>query len=184
MLEPNSNRLPVNRKLLARFFSKIKIDPNVSFKDVPCWLWTAWLDRDGYANFRGPNSIRAARTSYEMFVGIIPDGFQPDHLCRVRACVNPVHLEAVTPQVNTLRGEGPAAKNAVKTHCKQGHEFTPENTFSTPSLPNSRRCRECYRARDRANPRNSRSQRNPAYWQRRRDHARTHMQTRRSLSKT
>lgn len=50
-----------------------------------------------------------------------------DHLCRVRGCVNPAHLEIVDNTTNILRGEGPTAQNARKTHCKRGHELNAEN---------------------------------------------------------
>jgi hypothetical protein len=71
---------------------------------------------------------RAHRVAFEWLVGPVPKGLVLDHLCRNRGCVNPSHLEPVTQQVNTLRGAGPAARNANKAHCKWGHEFTPENT--------------------------------------------------------
>jgi hypothetical protein len=73
-----------------------------------------------------------------------------DHLCRNPACVRPDHLEAVTARENTLRGIGPTAVNALKTHCVHGHEFTPENT----RMKGIRRvCRECQRAANRKSKR-------------------------------
>jgi late competence protein required for DNA uptake (superfamily II DNA/RNA helicase) len=67
---------------------------------------------------------------------------QIDHLCRNRRCVNPDHLEVVTAQMNTLRGETLAAANAAKTQCDHGHEFTEENTYA---YRGHRHCRECRR---------------------------------------
>ena len=71
-----------------------------------CWLWTASLNRYGYPNFGAVNGRPMAghRYAYERLVGPIPAGLQLDHLCRVRRCVNPAHLEPVTPKENTRRG--------------------------------------------------------------------------------
>lgn len=117
----------------------------------PCWLWTGSTDGGGYGLIRttqsGPTKgvyLKAHRAVYELLVGPIPKRKQLDHLCRVRNCVNPDHLEPVTARVNTLRGESFAARNAKKTHCGRGHEFSPENTYITPKL--ERQCRTCLRA--------------------------------------
>jgi len=100
--------------------------------------------RDGYVSLtRGGGYFYAHRYVYEQEVGPIPDGLTLDHLCRNRACVNPDHLEPVTMRVNTLRGETITARNAAKTRCDKGHEFTPENTMRKPD---GRRCRVCQRA--------------------------------------
>lgn len=79
--------------------------------------------------------------------GAIPEGMVLDHLCRNRACINPDHLEPVTQRENILRGEGVAAKNAQKTHCKHGHQFTKENTYL---YQGKRLCRECRRLHEKA----------------------------------
>lgn len=87
-----------------------------------CWIWTASTNSEGYGNFWVDGRlVKAHRFSYELVRGKIKDGFQLDHLCRVRACVNPNHLETVTSAVNTMRGESIQAKNARKTHCVRGH---------------------------------------------------------------
>ena len=80
-----------------------------------------------------------------MFVGPLPDGLVLDHLCRNRACVNPEHLEPVTQSVNLLRGETVNAAASARTHCINGHEFSPVNTRISPS--GRRVCRSCGRAR-------------------------------------
>lgn len=142
MTRDNSNRLPVNTKLLTRFFEKIRIDPNVTFNGSPCWLWTRPLDRDNYGRFWYETQSRAAHNvSYRLFVDEIPAGLVPDHLCRVRHCVNPAHLEIVTNRINTLRGETVTARNAQKTHCLRGHEFTIANTRRNRN--GGRICRQC-----------------------------------------
>ncbi len=116
--------------------------------ETECWEWAGTRFRGyGMIGVRGLENRRAHRVSYETFVGPIPDGLTIDHLCRNRGCVNPAHLEPVTNKVNVLRGVGPTAVNARKTHCCRGHEFTPENTL----LSSGRRyCRACIKVRKEA----------------------------------
>jgi hypothetical protein len=113
-----------------------------------CWLWTGALSNTGYGRLaRGtrPNQRRwsAHRYLYELLVGPVPDGLDLDHLCRVRHCVNPAHLEPVTRQENLLRGNTVNARRAAQTCCVNGHEFTPENTYRQPD--GTRTCRACRR---------------------------------------
>ena len=117
----------------------------VDRRDDGCWIWTGALTRGGYGKTKvlGRTTV-AHRYCYEQLVGPIPEGLQLDHLCRVRACVNPDHLEPVTCQENLLRGETFQAANAAKTHCPSGHEYTPANTLSDSG---GRGCRTCKRAR-------------------------------------
>ena len=101
---------------------------------------------NGYGQFwDGDRLIYAHRYVYEKEVGPIPDGFHLDHLCRNTSCVNPAHLDPVTPQINSLRGRGIAFDNAVKTHCAQGHPFSESNTIRTtdPRGGKHRRCKTC-----------------------------------------
>lgn len=109
-----------------------------------CWLWTGGKNPNGYGRVfdKGAGALRQAhRLVYERLVGPIPEGLQLDHLCRVRNCVNPEHLEPVTARENTIRGDTGPGRNARKTHCMRGHEFTPENTRIRPN--GSRMCRTC-----------------------------------------
>lgn len=121
-----------------RFWAKVTLGT----KDE-CWLWTGCIQTRGYGQFRGYQSkhIPAHRFAYEALVGEIPEGLVIDHLCRVRRCVNPAHMEIVTQRENILRGDGVAAHHARKTHCIRGHEFTPENTIRHPHGRNCRACR-------------------------------------------
>lgn len=93
-----------------------------------CWLWTLHTNADGYAQtvWRG-KSRRMHRVAYELFVGPIPEGLVLDHLCRVRHCLNPKHLEPVTGRENVMRGEGVGAKCARRTHCPAGHPLDNSN---------------------------------------------------------
>jgi hypothetical protein len=106
-----------------RFWEKVD-------KTSTCWLWTAYCDEKGYGRFRlNGTMIRVHRWTYERFVGPIPDGLVIDHLCRVRNCVKPGHLEVVTDAENWRRGQSPTVIHAFKTACNKGHDFTPENTY-------------------------------------------------------
>lgn len=125
-------------------------DPLVRFwaavtKTPTCWLWTA-STRKGYGGFRAFGRIvQSHRFAYEHFRGPIPPGLTVDHLCRVKRCVNPDHLEVVTNRVNVLRGIGRSATNARKTQCKYGHAFTRENTWR--DARGKRQCRTCWHDR-------------------------------------
>jgi hypothetical protein len=131
-------------------------------KAVPgsgCWGWTGGHDANGYAKLSVDGATKNAhRIGYELYVGPIPDGLQIDHLCHThdsscmggttcphRGCVNPQHLEPVTQRANVLRGEGPAGRNARRTHCKNDHEYNERNTRIGPR--GNRMCRECERVR-------------------------------------
>jgi hypothetical protein len=126
----------------GRFMDKVSPEPNSG-----CWLWTGGVRCGGYGQlWSGGKQVVAHRFAYEQFVGPIPSGLTLDHLCRVRCCVNPRHLEPVTQKENVLRGFGPTAENKRTTHCQQGHEYTPENTLIIAGV--SRRCRTCNRKRN------------------------------------
>jgi hypothetical protein len=119
---------------------------------TPCWPYWGKLRPDGYARtglFRAGRRINmpAHRHAYEMLSGeIVAAGFHCDHLCRNPACVNPFHIEVVTPRENQRRGVGTAIS---KTHCKNGHPFAGDNVrWEQAKLPGrspKRRCRTCAR---------------------------------------
>lgn len=119
----------------------------------PCWLREASLDNHGYAvfNFTSENGKRKSKAhqfGYELVWGPIPDGYEPDHLCRVKACCRPSHLESVTHRENMLRGNTIAAKFAAKTHCPQGHPYDEANTYRTSKgYRQCIACRPIYRKR-------------------------------------
>jgi HNH endonuclease len=126
------------------FWSKVE-------KTKGCWFWRGYVQPDGYPRFKYKGRpCNAHRLSYMWLVGPIPEGLQLDHLCRVKHCVNPAHLEPVTPGENTHRIPGhPIVLNAAKTHCPQGHPYTPDNLLGWAARHGRRACRECHRLRQR-----------------------------------
>jgi hypothetical protein len=116
---------------------KIKIDEN------GCWRWVGALDTNGYGAFRiNGKNVLTHRYSYEGIKGSIPKGLYIDHLCRIKNCVNPDHLEAVTHSENVKRGL--PYKKPI-THCPQGHEYTEKNTHINKK--GHKKCRTCNRER-------------------------------------
>lgn len=110
-----------------------------------CWRWDGSIDPNGYGRITVDGSTRYAhRIVYENHVGPIPQGLELDHLCRVRSCVNPAHLEPVTHQVNVDRGMG----HGSETHCPSGHPYAGENlsTWTDSNGITRRQCRTCKRA--------------------------------------
>lgn len=138
--------------IIGRFWTKVDLHgalPEHRPDLGHCWLWKA-STTFGYGQFAPRNKmrpLRAHRFAYELLVGPIPEGLELDHLCRVRHCVNPAHLEPVTHRENCLRGVGRSAINAVKTECANGHLYDAENTYIDRA--GSRHCRACRRITDR-----------------------------------
>ncbi len=127
---------------IARFWRRVT-------RTATCWLFGGALDVGGYGRFYatsfGRRTRKAHRVAWELLRGPVPGGLALDHLCRVRACVNPDHLDPVTTRVNVLRGVGPCAKNSQRTHCASGHAFDSSNTYYRRT--GGRACRTCDRGR-------------------------------------
>lgn len=122
--------------LTERFWAKVdKVESD-------CWLWTGAVSSSGYGCW-GVNgkSQSTHRLAYEALVGPIPAGMTIDHLCRVKVCVNPAHMEPVTGAENSRRYAD------TITHCPQNHPYTPENTIM--GSHNNRACRACQNDRRR-----------------------------------
>jgi hypothetical protein len=125
--------------LVDRFWSKVDKRPD------GCWLWLDVPDVKGYGTLKVEGRrVKAHRFAYELLTGPIPEGLTLDHLCLVKPCVNPAHLEPVTARENTIRSPFTTPGIHIRqTHCKRGHPFDAENTLRKPS--GARQCRTCRR---------------------------------------
>lgn len=117
-------------------------------KTDTCWLWTGAIQKPGYGRYSFEGRLWLAhRWAYETFVGPIPEGLTIDHLCGVKNCVRPDHLEAVTSRENTLRSPNTmASRHAAKTHCPRNHPYDEANTLVSGG---ARYCRKCMADRKR-----------------------------------
>lgn len=107
-------------------------------KDGECWLWTGPKDRDGYGQHYLDGKVRVAhRSVYILLRGEIPENNHLHHTCKNKACVNPEHLMPVSYR------EHASIHRESEGYCKQGHEFTSDNTMYTSQ--GYRKCRECHR---------------------------------------
>ena len=142
-------KLP-NQVIRERLFAKREIDAD------GCWIWTGSRLPSGYGQmWNGERPEGTHRLAFRAFVGPLPEGTEPDHLCRKRGCFNPACLEAVTHRENMRRGTGFAGRQAAQTECKRGHPLAGANLRIDAA--GGRQCRVCdnrraaaYRAQRRA----------------------------------
>lgn len=123
--------------LKAKLLSKIAIDQLTG-----CWLWTDYIRPNGYAYMRIGRKAQPAihRVSYKLFKGEIPENYHVHHLCGVKHCCNPEHLELQLPSQHQ------SLHRSHITHCPKGHPYDEENTYKAPGT-NARQCKKCQRER-------------------------------------
>ena len=140
MISQSRCEADVSEEDLIRFLARVGAD------ESGCWPWLGTiLPHTGYGQFYWSGRKNpASRFAHLVWNGPIPPGWEVDHLCRTRACVNPEHLEAVDHRTNILRGETFAARQAAQTHCVNGHDFTEKNTYRWKT---KRYCLQCQRDR-------------------------------------
>lgn len=117
---------------IARFWSRIDKNGPMFGDRGRCWIWQgAPRNSDGYGQYHWAGKLTSPHLVALFLAGRVapPDKPLADHECQQRMCCNPDHLRFVSEYVNGVENNGsPLAKNAAKTHCINGHEFTPENT--------------------------------------------------------
>ena len=134
--------MPFTAPLLDRLADKYELD------DKGCFVWTGGAGRYGriwFGTRKNHRTLMAHRAAWEEVVGPIPDGLQIDHLCKNTRCINPDHLEPVTPLENLMRSPTKQRENALKTHCIRRHPLSGNNLFR--DTRGMRQCRICTRLR-------------------------------------
>jgi hypothetical protein len=131
----------MNKSVRERIYERLVTDLATG-----CLIWPGSGQTSGYGQIYANGTMRLVhRLTWELEHGPIPAGLEIDHLCRVRRCANPAHLELVTHRENIRRSASPLAVNAAKTRCDTGHEFNAANTGFTRL---GRYCIPCRRAGD------------------------------------
>ena len=154
----DDSRIPMDDYDLARFMRKVVVDPS------GCWLWTSSTN-GMYGKFSfGSHRVYAHRVSYQHHVGPMPEGYTIDHLCKVKLCVNPEHLEAVTHHENLRRAGSWKALSQYhrpdQTKCGAGlHDWIPANW---KKHGDGVKCRLCHNQRNQEYKERKRSARNTA----------------------
>lgn len=128
---------------IKRFMAFVSPEPNTG-----CWLWTGGGKPYPVFWFNG-RTVSGQVFAHDVLGGrYAPPGWHRDHICQVKCCVNPEHIEAVTPSTNEARKPKKGNQYMNATHCIHGHAFTPENTYISPGRGN-RTCRTCQRNKGR-----------------------------------
>jgi hypothetical protein len=136
MIQARNNGKAAPYPIEKSFWKMVSKDGPVMREDLGrCWIWTGWISNRGYGYFR--NGL-AHRRAYELFKGEIPKGMTLDHLCRIRCCVNPDHLDPVTNAENHARGRTHHSGQFKKqVYCKRGGHLLEGNR-------SERGCKICF----------------------------------------
>ena len=128
------------QKTITSFWSRVN-------KTDKCWLWTGGRGKEGYASFRSDGrDMYGHQFSFMLHTGAwCPEGLELDHVCRVRHCVNPAHLEPVTHHENLLRG------SVKKKYCHRGHVLADPNYYyyAMKNGTTKKKCKACMKRANR-----------------------------------
>lgn len=139
------------------------INNSIPVTESGCWIWERACNKDGYGHhcilvFGEKKWIDAHRGSYIAFKGYINTGMTIDHLCKVKCCINPDHLDCVTNKENNSRGNSRSALNLRKTHCPQGHPLSGDNLYLYRGKRGCFTCRRKQASQSNLKARNARHQ--------------------------
>ena len=133
----------------VKFNEKYLIDRSIPEPNTGCWLWLGSVSQDGYSQVGKP-PWSGHRIAFEVKHGPVPEGMEVDHICRVRCCVNPDHMQPLTHYDNLIKSYRKVSPNSLKTHCPKGHPLDGENLRlkkTSTRLGVSRQCKACERDR-------------------------------------